>query len=107
GCQDRHSRCPPIAMTSAEERAIANDWSRIDTGLQLRDHRLADDERDVLRHPLREPSRPMGVAVEKGTDRRDEDLPVAHLDRRARHIVGPEIERAPTGHVETRVMPVA
>ena len=82
-----------IAVARAELDAGPHDLARLDARVEQPEHRLGDDERDVLLEPLAQPALEVRdhVGVRAGAD---EHVVAADLDVEAARVVGPEVERA-------------
>ena len=97
---------PGVAVAHAELDAGPYDRARRDAGVEQPEHRLGDDERDVLLEPLAQPAMEMldDIRVRPG---RHPDVAGADLDVEAARVVRPQVERATGDEVEARVVPVA
>ena len=95
-----------VAVARAELDAGPDDRARRDTGVEQPEHRLGDDERDVLLEPLAQPAMEMldDIGVRPGGH---PDVAGADLDVEAARVVRPQVERATGDEVEARVVPVA
>ena len=70
-------------------------------------HSLGDDEADIVREAVIKPLSPVRARVVMTVSGLHPDLAVAHLDRKGRRVVRPEIEGAAAFEVEAGVVPMA
>ena len=96
GHRDEHGEAGApagIAVARAEVDAGPHDLARLDARVEQPEHRLGDDERDVLLEPLAQTALEVRdhIGVRAGGD---EHVVAADLDVEAARVVGPEVERA-------------
>ena len=104
--QHREAGTPTrAAVAGAELHAGAHDLRRGHAGVEQAEHRLRDDERDVVLQPVAQARLQMTDRIGVNT-RAHEHVVTADVDLEAAGVVGPEVERAARHEVEARVVPV-
>ena len=105
--QHRQPGPPAVAVTGPEPRRLADQARRFDPGCPRPENGLSNHEGDVVLHAVAKFPKPVGRLVRPGALIGDPHLAVRDLDVRRGDVVGPKIECAAAGDVETRVVPVA
>ena len=104
--EDRRADSPPVAVLDGEQRRLPQDLPRGHAARELSPDRLGDHEPEVVGKAIVEPTAPVARGVAMAERRLEPDLPITHLDRTRRDVVGPEIEGAAARQIEARVMPM-
>ena len=97
---------PPPRRRDAEVEPGPEDVDAARVGLEERDRRLREHERDVALEPV---PQPLALVRDRIARRAqvDEHVVAVELDREAAQLVGELVERAAGRQVEARVVPVA
>jgi hypothetical protein len=105
---DRQTDTPPVTMARTKNYRVTYQRAVIGDLAAEAQHRLGEDEADIVLQPLAQPVAPMGLAVHvtrPGIDPNGTVIP--QLDWRGRDIIGPEVEGAAAGEVKAGMMPMA
>ena len=107
GREDGQADAPAVPVLEPEERHLPDDLGGWHARRELAPHGLGDDQVEIVGQALLQAPTPMSGRVGMAEDGLHPYLArLAHLDRAGRHVVGPEIEGAAAGEIETGMVPV-
>ena len=108
GGEHGHRRAPAgRAVGGAELGAHAQRRTVVRAGGVESQHRFSRNQPDVVLQAVLKPADPVRFLVPLHRLWVHPHLPILHRDREAANVVGERVERAPTGEIEPRIVPVA